>query len=215
MACVIMLWCHRVLTRAQYRTRIALSPAGIKGRLNRLPAASVGDLLVATVKKGKPELRKKGALCLRDGVFCVVLRHHLQCRWGNPGACGRRTAVQPGPDAACCVTDAKSQRIRTVCRLLHRRGRSELSSHRLRLCFPSQSCPRWLFASASRTGERTASPFTSRVGYHIHLGPASREVVVSTDSGSLCPALCRRLTTQRATLFLQTTPVLLSTSRER
>ncbi|KAK3597224.1 hypothetical protein CHS0354_004976 [Potamilus streckersoni] len=32
---------------------------GIKGRLNRLPAAAVGDMIVATVKKGKPELRKK------------------------------------------------------------------------------------------------------------------------------------------------------------
>ncbi|KAI4821850.1 hypothetical protein KUCAC02_007428 [Chaenocephalus aceratus] len=32
---------------------------GIKGRLNRLPAAGVGDMVMATVKKGKPELRKK------------------------------------------------------------------------------------------------------------------------------------------------------------
>lgn len=32
---------------------------GYKGRLNRLPAAGVGDLVMATVKKGKPELRKK------------------------------------------------------------------------------------------------------------------------------------------------------------
>lgn len=32
---------------------------GIHGRLNRLPAAAVGDMVVCTVKKGKPELRKK------------------------------------------------------------------------------------------------------------------------------------------------------------
>jgi len=32
---------------------------GIRGRLNRLPAAGAGDLVLATVKKGKPELRKK------------------------------------------------------------------------------------------------------------------------------------------------------------
>eukprot|EP01106_Pelomyxa_sp_JSP_P001280 TRINITY_DN1191_c0_g1_i4.p1 TRINITY_DN1191_c0_g1~~TRINITY_DN1191_c0_g1_i4.p1 ORF type:complete len:126 (+),score=26.43 TRINITY_DN1191_c0_g1_i4:108-485(+) len=32
---------------------------GIHGRLNRLPKAGVGDLVLATVKKGKPELRKK------------------------------------------------------------------------------------------------------------------------------------------------------------
>ncbi|KNB42376.1 60S ribosomal protein L23 [Blastocystis sp. subtype 4] len=28
-------------------------------RLNRLPAASAGDMFIASVKKGKPELRKK------------------------------------------------------------------------------------------------------------------------------------------------------------
>ena len=32
----------------------------IKGHLNRLPSAAVGDMVLATVKKGKPELRKKG-----------------------------------------------------------------------------------------------------------------------------------------------------------
>ena len=46
---------------------------GIRGRLNRMPAAGVGDLVLATVKKGKPELRKKGELewcggnCVRVG----------------------------------------------------------------------------------------------------------------------------------------------------
>ena len=33
---------------------------GAGARLNRLPAASAGDMVVASVKKGKPELRKKG-----------------------------------------------------------------------------------------------------------------------------------------------------------
>eukprot|EP00258_Populus_trichocarpa_P037878 XP_024453897.1 60S ribosomal protein L23 [Populus trichocarpa] len=32
---------------------------GIKGRLNRLSSACVGDMVMATVKKGKPDLRKK------------------------------------------------------------------------------------------------------------------------------------------------------------
>merc|ERR1711998_669435 len=32
---------------------------GIKGRLNRIPSAASGSMVVATVKKGKPELRKK------------------------------------------------------------------------------------------------------------------------------------------------------------
>ena len=48
-------------------------------RLNRLPAASIGDMVLVTVKKGKPELRKKvwPAVIVRqrkpwrrpDGVF--------------------------------------------------------------------------------------------------------------------------------------------------
>ena len=37
-------------------------------RLNRLPAACVGDFVLASVKKGKPEVRKKGACAeRRDG----------------------------------------------------------------------------------------------------------------------------------------------------
>ena len=35
------------------------SVKGVKGHLNRLPAAGVGDMVMATVQKGKPELRKK------------------------------------------------------------------------------------------------------------------------------------------------------------
>lgn len=56
-----------------------IAVSGIRGRLNRLPAASCGDMIVATVKKGKPELRKKvmPAVVIRqrkpfrrkDGVF--------------------------------------------------------------------------------------------------------------------------------------------------
>ncbi|GMP97024.1 hypothetical protein CsSME_00045435 [Camellia sinensis var. sinensis] len=51
----------------------------IKGRLNQLPSACVGDMVMATVKKGKPDLRKKvmPAVIVRqrkpwrrkDGVF--------------------------------------------------------------------------------------------------------------------------------------------------
>ena len=40
-----------------------ISVKGIKGRLNKIPGATVGNMVMATVKKGKPELRKKGA-CL-------------------------------------------------------------------------------------------------------------------------------------------------------
>lgn len=56
-----------------------LAVKGAGARLNRLPAAAAGDMVMATVKKGKPELRKKimPAIIVRqarpwrrkDGVF--------------------------------------------------------------------------------------------------------------------------------------------------
>merc|ERR1712029_242498 len=56
-----------------------IAVSGIRGRLNRLPAAAVGDMVLATVKKGKPELRKKVMPCVvvrqrktwrrKDGTF--------------------------------------------------------------------------------------------------------------------------------------------------
>lgn len=52
---------------------------GIKGRLNRLPASGVGDMIITTIKKGKPDLkgkvmpavvvRQRKAWRRRDGVF--------------------------------------------------------------------------------------------------------------------------------------------------
>ncbi|EGX48607.1 60S ribosomal protein L23A [Orbilia oligospora] len=41
------------------RNLYIIAVAGAGARLNRLPAAGVGDMVMATVKKGKPELRKK------------------------------------------------------------------------------------------------------------------------------------------------------------
>lgn len=38
-----------------------IEPYGFGAHLNRLPDAGVGDMVVASVKKGKPELRKKSA----------------------------------------------------------------------------------------------------------------------------------------------------------
>jgi large subunit ribosomal protein L23e len=56
-----------------------ISVKGTGARLNRLPAASAGDMVMATVKKGKPELRKKVGPAVvvrqrkiwrrRDGIF--------------------------------------------------------------------------------------------------------------------------------------------------
>lgn len=52
---------------------------GIKGRLNRLPAAGSGDMIVATVKKGKPELRKKGKLSDIHTNFIVSNKYFIFC----------------------------------------------------------------------------------------------------------------------------------------
>ena len=45
---------------------------GWGARLNRLPAAAPGDMVMATVKKGKPDLRKKGEG--RSLARCWLLR---------------------------------------------------------------------------------------------------------------------------------------------
>ena len=37
-----------------------ISVVGVGARLNRLPTGCCGDMVMATVKKGKPDLRKKG-----------------------------------------------------------------------------------------------------------------------------------------------------------
>lgn len=54
---------------------------GIKGRLNRLPAAGSGDMIVATVKKGKPELRKKVSLFQ---TACLFMRNLGLALVGRP-----------------------------------------------------------------------------------------------------------------------------------
>uniref|UniRef100_A0A8I5TRN4 60S ribosomal protein L23 n=1 Tax=Pongo abelii TaxID=9601 RepID=A0A8I5TRN4_PONAB len=51
------------------RNLYIISVKGIKGQLNRLSAAGVGDMVMATVKKGKPELRKMEHPARKDGVF--------------------------------------------------------------------------------------------------------------------------------------------------
>ena len=50
------------------------TPAGWGARLNRLPGASPGDMFMGTVKKGKPDLRKKGASRLLPFVCVCVCR---------------------------------------------------------------------------------------------------------------------------------------------
>ena len=56
-----------------------MAVAGVKGRLNKLPAAAPGDMCICTVKNGKPDLRKKGTSArLRAALL-------LSC-YGSPAA---------------------------------------------------------------------------------------------------------------------------------
>lgn len=52
-----------------------ISVVGRGARLNRLPAGAPGDMVMATVKKGKPDLRKKGAYCKR--LFSMEMLFHI------------------------------------------------------------------------------------------------------------------------------------------
>jgi large subunit ribosomal protein L23e len=47
-----------------------ISVVGWGSRLNKLPAAACGDMVMASVKKGKPDLRKKGKLWQERRVGC-------------------------------------------------------------------------------------------------------------------------------------------------
>jgi len=60
-----------------------ISVHGWGARLNRLPAAAPGDMVMATVKKGKPDLRKKGGWVQVGGCWWVC--GHV---WWWARACG-------------------------------------------------------------------------------------------------------------------------------
>merc|ERR1711890_15580 len=87
-----------------------ISVKGIKGVLNRLPSAACGDMVMATVKKGAPQLRKKvmPAVVIRqrksfrriDGTFV-----HFEDNAGvivNPKGEMKGTAIT-GPVAKECA----------------------------------------------------------------------------------------------------------------
>jgi hypothetical protein len=91
-----------------------IAVGGVGARLNRLPAACVGDYLLATVKKGKPELRKKSEYALPASSSTILFQ-----LWSAAAATriwdGRRTAGCPaagravaGSTSALCMATAVS-----------------------------------------------------------------------------------------------------------
>lgn len=69
----INVFCYVLFSRIGAKNLFVIAVQGIKGRLNRLPAAGSGDMIVATVKKGKPELRKKGKVIFLH-LLCPCVR---------------------------------------------------------------------------------------------------------------------------------------------
>lgn len=49
------------------KSLFVIEPYGTGARLNRLPAACAGDMILCSVKKGKPELRKKSECSVHLG----------------------------------------------------------------------------------------------------------------------------------------------------
>lgn len=107
------------------RNLYIISVKGIGARLNRLPAGGVGDMVMATVKKGKPELRKKvhPAVIVRqskpwkrfDGVFLYFEDNAGVVRLGS-ARCVASCSFPVNPGISCA-------RPLTTCRLSTPRAR--------------------------------------------------------------------------------------------
>lgn len=104
-----------------------IAVVGVGAAMNRLPAAAAGDMFVASVKKGKPELRKKVLAAVvirqrkpwrrRDGVFL-----YFEDNAGvivNPKGEMKGSAIT-GPVAKECV-----------CIICERRANNRLTSGRV------------------------------------------------------------------------------------
>ncbi|CAJ1012310.1 putative Ribosomal protein L14p/L23e [Leishmania naiffi] len=70
-----------------------ISVKGYHGRLNRLPSAALGDMVMCSVKKGKPELRKK--------VLNAVIIYH--------GRLNRLPSAALGDMVMCSVKKGKPE----------------------------------------------------------------------------------------------------------
>jgi large subunit ribosomal protein L23e len=86
--------------------RLTHPSVGWGARLNRLPGASPGDMFMGTVKKGKPELRKKGAIVsLCVSLVLAVCPHNFKltgfCYSVMPGVVVRQRKPWRRKDGVC------------------------------------------------------------------------------------------------------------------
>ena len=101
-----------------------ISVKGIKGRLNKMPGATCGNMVMATVKKGKPELRKKGAsrtFTAAAGVGAVAVRAGASPRYARSWSEKRLERV-----LACCASSTTWTCCGRVCAAPAERSRPAL-----------------------------------------------------------------------------------------
>ena len=75
------------------KSLFVIEPYGTGARLNRLPAACAGDMVLCSVKKGKPELRKKSECsfhCVHEGEWRGEGKRNGADKWE-----GRRMGRMP------------------------------------------------------------------------------------------------------------------------
>jgi hypothetical protein len=64
-----------------------ISVVGWGSKLNRYPSGAPGDMVMASVKKGKPDLRKKGEYFKPRWIFvALACRVVYRARWSSNGA---------------------------------------------------------------------------------------------------------------------------------
>lgn len=85
----------RVIDNSGAKEVKVIGVRGVPGRLNKIPSAAPGDIVVCSVKKGKPDLRKKI-------VFCVFVRQKKI--WKRKDGCNICFE-----DNACCLIDNKGE----------------------------------------------------------------------------------------------------------
>merc|ERR1711974_110807 len=123
---------------------------GIRGRLNRLPAGCSGDMVLASVKKGKPELRKKV-------MPAVIIRQRKTFRKGRPvhllrGQC-RGYCEQQGRDEGFRDHRPCGQRVRGPVA----QDRFERELHLLRAATTELSSSTWSAARITQDDPLTSS----------------------------------------------------------
>lgn len=146
-----------------------IAVTGWGARLNRLPAAACGDMVMATVKKGKPDLRKKG-----EHLACTSLPLlACSCLW-----CAGRMEVRAQRAGFCCSTVSSHQ-------MLHTRG-CEVTD--------TQSACVATFCGVPRWRELSAGASSCPVG----LSQLPIALKAATGVSTPAAALCRNCRAQEA-----------------